>query len=610
MERINRLRHLGVKWGTLLVLLVCLTAVLVFIPFSIRFTTVYKMQAEAHMADVTETASEGLDEAIMQIDQLSVWLLINRTVQERLENISRLRTEKQTVLTDSHVNVEKEAIAGAVRATVLSNPAIISARLYSDHDDEILIGTSNQSRIDLSYNKESLYSARGSAVWFLLPGEEHYIGLSRAILSTKAYQPIGYLTLIISNDFFGNYLRTLPGINQSHCYLLSKEGGIMSAGKTDMIGDFYPIKENKGSEMNLIDDIESQEPSFYHFSSPLTNGWKLMTTVSAKNLYNQIYQNFVQMLTVLFLLLVIIGGISILSVKRMIKPTLDLLESMKSFEEGNMNARVKAVTDDEIGQLAKAYNHLAESIQNLFQKNLKLEVDYKESEIEFLKMQINPHFLYNTLDTISWLSFGNGNDEVSNLTVALARFLRASIKREDFISIKEEMQTVNDYLFIQHYRFGDKIEVTCDVDPEAEMCYIPSFILQPLIENSMIHGLEKKLDKGHLHISIRKADGILYFLICDDGIGMTDSQMQLLTEQFQDEKKGKSIGLRNVYRRLDLLYGKIVNFKICSEPDRGTRITFHIPAVMSLEQAEYGSKINLINQIRKGGLHHETEAEL
>lgn len=142
----------------------------------------------------------------------------------------------------------------------------------------------------------------------------------------------------------------------------------------------------------------------------------------------------------------------------------------------------------------------------MLEKVYSLELSNKQAEIDFLKMQINPHFLYNSLDTISWLGYTSGNENISDISVSLAKLLRASIKRADMVQVSEEMQTVDSYLLIQQYRFEDKIQVERKIQKEVYACYMPGFLLQPLIENSIIHGLEGKIEKGRLKAKERKKD--------------------------------------------------------------------------------------------------------
>ena len=204
----------------------------------------------------------------------------------------------------------------------------------------------------------------------------------------------------------------------------------------------------------------------------------------------------------------------------------------------------------------------------------------REAEIEFLKMQINPHFLYNCLDTISWLGFSNGNSEITDLAVALGKFLRASIKREDYYTVKQEMEVVDNYLFIQKYRFGDKIEIRHNIPDEVLNFYIPSFIIQPVIENSIVHGLEEQIEKGILWINIQLCNNkYLQFNLTDNGKGMDEEQLKQVIQNYSDKNKKSSIGLSNVYRRLNLLYGEACEFHVTSVAGEGTEVTFRIPVM-------------------------------
>lgn len=220
------------------------------------------------------------------------------------------------------------------------------------------------------------------------------------------------------------------------------------------------------------------------------------------------------------------------------------------------------------------------------EKVYTLELAKKEAEIEILKMQLNPHFLYNTLDTISWLGIVGGNEDVSEISVSLARLLRANIKNDAMITVEEEMASIQDYLRIQQYRFGDKIEIHYDIAPEAGECYMPNFLLQPLVENSIIHGLENLAGSGDLFLSIRMSDKWLHFCVEDNGIGMAEEEVKRLLMQCEDMKSKRSIGLKNVYRRLYLLYGDGCAFHIESAQERGTKVSFKIPATMEISNEE------------------------
>ena len=309
----------------------------------------------------------------------------------------------------------------------------------------------------------------------------------------------------------------------------------------------------------------------------MPNHWTLVQAVSVKEFYGNLNRQIFIAAAVVFVML----GISLLFIwiatSRIAKPTRELLESMKTLGKENRYPRVKVVTQDEIGMIGTEYNKMAENIETLIERVYKMELAQKQSELEFLQMQINPHFLYNALDTISWKALGEGNQDVSEMSIALAELLRATIKKESFISLQEEMTTVKDYLYIQEQRFGDKISVDYQIWKNVGKYQVPNFILQPLIENAIIHGLEPKLEKGRLLIRIRKEEDRLYFLVADDGVGMSVEEIETLYAQCEENDTSKSIGIKNVYRRLILCYGEKSKLYIKSKKNNGTEIQFSIP---------------------------------
>ena len=170
-----------------------------------------------------------------------------------------------------------------------------------------------------------------------------------------------------------------------------------------------------------------------------------------------------------------------------------------------------------------------------------------------------------------------GNDGISEITISLAVLLRTVVKSEGFITIQEEMKTVKDYLLIQSYRFEDKIQVTYHIEEEAYDYRVPNLILQPMVENAIIHGLEPKLGQGNLLVEITIDESFLNFCIQDDGVGMSSEDVGKIYVECESSNPNQSIGLKNVYRRLQLCYGEICDFQVCSEINKGTKIQFKIP---------------------------------
>ena len=556
-------------------MLMFISCIVLLAVFGLRFSNVYSSQAKAHMNDVTVAAETGIAERISQIDQLSVSILINNTVQDNLKKIN-----DQTAMNyeQSSFRTEKTLISRDIRGSVFNISGIVSARIYSLDGIEIIIGAQG-TRINVdNVTKERIYAENGGAIW-TADLENGMIGLYRAILSVNDFKPIGYMAIECRNSYFSEKLRSVPSVYKNRFYLLNDDMGIIASSEENMVGTGFPVTTRDFKKLRIVKDPCTGKSSYFTYQY-MDNGWLLISTINVAQLWKNIGIAFI---SVLFTF-VIVFFISIITMryatKIMMKPTKKLVASMTAYQEGNFDSRFEVESQDEISQIGMVYNQLADNVQNLIEKNYTLEIANREAEIEFLKMQINPHFLYNCLDTISWLGFTNGNSEVTDLAVALGKFLRASIKREDYYTVKQEMEVVDNYLFIQKYRFGDKIEVKHDIPEDVLDFYIPSFIIQPVIENSIVHGLEEQIEKGILWIDIKLCEEkYLQFTLSDNGKGMDEEQLRQVILNYTDKSKKSSIGLSNVYRRLNLLYGPACEFHITSALGKGTEVSFRTPVM-------------------------------
>ena len=561
-------------WGVYMLLLLS-TSLVLFGFFIGRFQKVYKEQADAHMADVTSVLTSNLSGMIEQIDQLSVATLINQTVQANLNEINRKNEDAKSGLDTESVYANETAISKQIRGSVFNNKGIVSLRIYPKDGKEILIGTTNREYLEYPMTESEIYEANGAALWGIA-GEKNYLCLGRSILSVNDMQAIGYLVIVCKNEYLGDALRLMPAKYSGRVYLLDKNDKIVASSDEDCTGKIYTDIDHAGE---TITDFVSGESSYYYIGGTLQNNWRLITTVSCKQLKQGIAASVMQTALLLTVAIAVSAFLTLIAIRKLMEPTKRLLAGMSAFGKGQIDTRVEVDSRDEIGQIGEAYNQMADNVQHLMEKVYSLELANKQAEIDYLKMQINPHFLYNSLDTISWLGFTSGNEKISDISVSLAKLLRASINRKDMVTVSEEMEIIDSYLLIQNCRFEDKIQIEKDIQEEALSCYMPSFLLQPLIENSITHGLEKQMQKGRLYIKIGICDEAdkLCFVIGDDGKGIEKSKLDEIKEQFEKVRIGNSIGIVNVYRRLMLLYGDVCQFQIESELGKGTMISFYIP---------------------------------
>ncbi len=584
MEQTSWKFSLQSKFGGLFILLLGSACVLLISSCIYFYSSSYNQQASSYLADVTALAAQNENYVIGQVDQLSVSVLMDSTVQQNLNSINQYEGASENTQEISRLGT---GISNAVSASVFSLDCVVSLRIYSLYGDEIFIGTTNREALEISLTEEEIYAASGGALWSM-PTNSDYLCVCRGILSTSTFQPLGYMVLVCETSAFCEAISTPSRSYASHVYVLDEQQKAMASNAEEAIGATFPYQLDSlyTNDNRTINDLVDGDTCYYYIAPEMDNGWVMITVVSVQQFRDSIGKSIVIMVLLLFVAIALSGWLSMAIIRRIMQPTRELVSGMRQFGEGKLDTRIEVRTRDEIGSVGRAYNQMADSIQNLMEKVYKLELAQKEAEIEFLKAQINPHFLYNTLDTISWLGTLNGIDDITDISVSLASLLRANVKSESMITVDAEMNTVRDYLQIQHYRFGDKFSVQYDIAPETEEHYMPNFLLQPLVENSIIHGLENQNGSGQLSISIQKEGEWLRISVSDTGIGMSEEQVQALLRQCEDMETHHSIGLKNVYRRLHLLYGEACQFSIQSAPNRGTCISFRIPTTQTKTQKE------------------------
>ena len=253
-------------------------------------------------------------------------------------------------------------------------------------------------------------------------------------------------------------------------------------------------------------------------------------------------------------------------------------EKMLEVRNENFDVVAEVEHQDEMGELATTFNAMTGRIKCLIEEDYKSKILLKETEYKFLRAQINPHFLYNTLDAISWMASMGGNKDVSKMAVALGRILRWSISNtENIVTLKEEVSNTEDYLSIQRIRYGDSLEYVVSVDePELSM-HVPKMILQPLVENALVHGLEMKDGDKRLLIAADSDDSVLKISIRDNGVGMTSEKVEEVMSGKVRQQKQHGVGLYNVHKRIQMNYGEKFGVEISSTVDVGTEIVITVP---------------------------------
>lgn len=263
-------------------------------------------------------------------------------------------------------------------------------------------------------------------------------------------------------------------------------------------------------------------------------------------------------------------------------PIRNICAMTEKVAEGDFKVRTDIASTDEIGALSRSFNEMTEEIGTLVENIKQQQRNLHITETKLLQAQINPHFLYNTLDTIVWLSEQGNREDVIRMVTALSNFFRTTLsKGKDFISVREEETHVRSYLEIQQFRYQDILEYGIDIDEDINEYMLPKLTLQPLVENALYHGIKNKRGKGMIRISGRRSGENIVFEVCDNGKGMTEEKLDELRKNIQkkqNEKLTDSFGLMNVNQRIHHYYGEQYGLEFESKENEGTKVSVIIRA--------------------------------
>lgn len=257
------------------------------------------------------------------------------------------------------------------------------------------------------------------------------------------------------------------------------------------------------------------------------------------------------------------------------KPVNELDEAMKRVEKGDYAAELSSDREDEMGRLTASFNRMTREYRQNLERSVQRERELNETELSMMQAQLNPHFLYNTLDSIKWLGVTNGVPQVAAVASGLAVLLRAGISGDRLITLERELELLEKYLDIQSLRFEDRFAWEIDVDERFQHCIVPKLILQPLVENSIIHGVAN-MDDGYIKLSAREKSGMLILSVQDNGVGIPQDVLDWLNDPDRDVPGGH-LGLKNVDRIVRLYYGGDYGISAYSAVGEGSRVELRLP---------------------------------
>lgn len=400
-------------------------------------------------------------------------------------------------------------------------------------------------------------------------GEEAWVALDLRFASISSY---------INNVGIGQH---------GYCFLMD-ESGILYHPQQQLI--YSQLKsEDTDTLADLPDGTYSESNVIYVLQTVEGSPWRVVGVSYVDELVtSSLWENFwlLALAAVAVLLAALVSSIVIS--RALSRPLKGLSRAMRQFEKNADTFTYAPVGGArEVQELSESFGHMVVKIQHLMETVRREEINLRKTELKALQAQINPHFLYNTLDSIAWMCEQGRNDEAVQMVNALAQLFRISISRgHELIPIRSELRHAESYLKIQKHRYKNQFSYRFDVDESCLDFLCNKITLQPIIENAIYHGINGLVDEGEIVITLRADGSDVVFTVADNGVGMEEEQIQAILRKERSDHTG--IGIKNVNDRLKIYFGEGYGITIDSEPDVGTTVTIRMPQVR--EEGEYENR--------------------
>ncbi|MEG1181421.1 MAG: histidine kinase [Oscillospiraceae bacterium] len=401
----------------------------------------------------------------------------------------------------------------------------------------------------------------------------------------------GVLLIDLKYSGLAEAFRSPKLANDGYVYLVDAAGNIISHRKQQLIASGIVEENNKEAatrkDGRYLEEFAGDKRAVFVKSAGYT-GWKIVGVIPQKGLTFESRENILFIMLIFLLLFEFLIFINSLISKKLTDPIQKLDRSVQRMELGYKDTEIYTEGSYEIKHLGRSIESMVEQMRKLTDQMVREHEMKQKSELNALQAQINPHFLYNTLDIIVWMVENERPDNAVKLVTALARFFRISLsKGKNIIPVSDEIEHVRSYLTIQEMRYKDKFRYTIDVDEQARNLSIIKLVLQPIVENAIYHSMDFMDGDGLISITARLNGEDLVLSVSDNGIGIPeDIVRRILTEQVSTGNSGSGIGLKNVNERIKLYFGDSYGISIESEPDNGTCITIRLPQVPYGEMEE------------------------
>ncbi len=582
MKKIPYYNTLRFKLGLSAVVFILIPVVALSVSFSRTVKEVIKDKYSETALESVYGTGEKIDFILNDIQEFSAVIISNENFLEMLQDASAYQKSNFSNELRNFITV-RDDIEVLQLQLEKANYHIGANKVSSVVRMESVLTESTGEPIWLPTKKVSLEILSGQF-------DKYYFTLGRKIIDYNTLADYGYLLIDLEEDILQQAYNSLIDDSRGEVFIVNNSGRIISHPDKTRIGQtiiFEPyanevLADKSGHRfVQYTDGIDKVAI----YSTLKNHDWKIIKTVSTDYLYqeiNQIQKYFVFGGAVYSVLII---AFMMLFAFRYTEPMLHLMGVIKRVEQGDLAVRADIHSNDEIGQLGTSLNQMIYEMEELISRLIREEQSKKELELEALHSQINPHFLYNTLNTIKWMAKIQGNKSVSSAVTALIKLLRISTNLgKDKITLREEIDYVQNYVVIQKLRFNEAIHIHIEIDESCMELLVPKLILQPIVENSIIYGITDEWSEVTIRIRAFREPEVLRIEITDDGPGIAQEIVSEIFRSPADENKFSTVGLNNVNQRIKLYCGEEYGLTIETDRGAGTKVT----AALGIQEREDG----------------------
>ena len=589
-------RNLSIKIKLVSVLFIQILIPLILVGFLSykNSESILKDNAADYSRDILHMISLRLDDYVSNLTQISQDLLYEEKIYDALKSSREIKDPLKQYEYENSVNSH-------LKMVVISRPEIRSLSIYANdgriyYQDDNTIDAGSRDVIPYDKMLEKARGLKGKPCLYVASEGRKVkdIYMVRQINDRDRFFELGLLVVHVKKEVLDQVYQGLTGNLRNILILTPEMELIASRDYNDLTIMSDKLYEN--IEGDVGESIDESSGLFISHITQESTGWKIVAYQALDVLYADAESLKYIIIMLCIVVVVVLTILTLFIAVDIVQPINKLVNGMKMVQAGESNVQIQVDREDELGFLHKAFNEMSSEIHHLVNWVYREQLTRKEAELKALQSQINPHFLFNTLEAINWMAQLNNVPEISSTVSDLSDLMEASIGRDDrLITIEEEFTYADKYISLQKRRFGDRLELIKDVDPEVNSIKIPRLLIQPLIENAVYHGIERNRGKGIITLKAYIKDGYVSVEVIDNGAGMEPEELEELKARLSMDNdtyfknlgnKRRSIGIENVNRRIKLFYGEMYGLHIESEVGSYTKVSITVPCEANVEREE------------------------